>query len=311
MKYLNLYENSKENVTLEGLANEWLSINRNSFKKSTYQTYSYIIRKYIISNLISRMPINELCIQDIVSFSESLLSKELSPKTVNNVLLVISYLLKYSSQTYETNSIQVYFVKELKKEMRVLSILEQKKLEQYLYQDMDIYKFATLIALYTGMRIGELCALQWKDISNSTITIKKSMNRLKTSDGKSKVIIDSPKTSSSNRTIPYPQFLNDVIEKHRGNKDSFVLSTDKLDFVEPRLLQIKFSNIVSECSLDNVTFHTLRHTFATRCIECGFDVKTLSEILGHSDVKTTLNRYVHSSMELKQSNMNKLNQIAI
>ncbi len=137
------------------------------------------------------------------------------------------------------------------------------------------------------------------------------MNRLKISNDKSKVIIDSPKTNSSNRTIPYPQFLNGVIEKWRVDNDSFVLSTDKLDFIEPRLLQIKFSNIIRECSLDDVTFHTLRHTFATRCIECGFDVKTLSEILGHSDVKTTLNRYVHSSMELKQNNMNKLNQIAI
>lgn len=305
-----LYKNNS-NVFLNKISDEWLYLNKNTFKKSTYQTYKFLIDKYIINSNVFENPVFLIETKDIVVFSENLLAQNLSPKTINNILLVLNYLLKYSNQFYNTKLIKIPFVKETKKEMRVLSKNEQKKLEQYVYQDMDIYKFAVIFALYTGLRIGELCALQWKDISNSTITINKSMNRLKTNNSKSEIVIDSPKTNSSNRKIPYPQFLNNIIEQWRKENSSFVLSTNKLDFIEPRLLQIKFSKIVNECSLENVTFHTLRHTFATRCIECGCDAKTLSEILGHSDVKTTLNRYVHSSMELKQINMNKLQNISI
>lgn len=305
-----LYKNNID-VFLKEISAEWLYINKNTFKKSTCQTYSYLIDKYIINSNISEIPVYQIETKDIVIFSENLLSQNLSPKTINNILLVLNYLLKFSNHAYGTTLIKIPFVKDSKKEMKVLSIIEQKQLEQYIRQDMDIYKFAILIALYTGIRIGELCALRWEDISDSTITINKSMNRLKTENGKSEIIIDSPKTNSSNRIIPYPQFLNPIIENQRKDRQSFVLSTNKLDFIEPRLLQMKFNNIIRECSLEHVTFHTLRHTFATRCIECGFDVKTLSEILGHSDVKTTLNRYVHSSMELKQINMNKLSEISI
>ena len=276
-----------------------------------------------MNNRISQIMISDISTTDIVIFSEELLSKNLSPKTVNNILLIVNYLIKYSNEVYKTQQIKIPFVKETKKEMRVLSKQEQRTLEKSLYSNMDIYKFATLIALYTGIRIGELCALKWCDISDSSIIISKSMNRLKGVNGKTSLVIDTPKTNSSNRTIPYPEFLNDIINNKRGNPNEYVLSTEKLNFVEPRLLQLKFSNIVENCSIENVTFHTLRHTFATRCIECGFDVKTLSEILGHADVKTlseilghadvktTLNKYVHSSMEFKRENMNKLRQIAL
>lgn len=301
----------RKNLFLNALSNEWLDVNRNTFKRSTHQTYKYIVNKYIMNNRISQIPISDISITDIVVFSEELLSKNLSPKTVNNILLIVNYLIKYSNEVYKTQQIKIPFVKETKKEMRVLSKQEQRTLEKSLYNNMDIYKFATLIALYTGIRIGELCALKWCDISDSSIIISKSMNRLKGVNGKTSLVIDTPKTNSSNRTIPYPEFLNNIINNKRGNPDEYVLSTEKLNFVEPRLLQLKFSNIVENCSIENVTFHTLRHTFATRCIECGFDVKTLSEILGHADVKTTLNKYVHSSMDLKRENMNKLNQIAV
>lgn len=301
----------RKKLFLSDLSNEWLDVNRNTFKRSTYQTYKYIVNKYIMNNRISQIPISDISITDIVAFSEELLSKNLSPKTVNNILLIVNYLIKYSNEVYKTQQIKIPFVKEAKKEMRVLSKQEQRTLEKSLYSNMDIYKFATLIALYTGIRIGELCALKWCDISDSSIIISKSMNRLKGMNGKTSLVIDTTKTNSSNRTIPYPEFLNDIINNKRGNPDEYVLSTEKLNFVEPRLLQLKFSNIVENCSIENVTFHTLRHTFATRCIECGFDVKTLSEILGHADVKTTLNKYVHSSMELKRENMNKLRQIAV
>ncbi len=144
-----------------------------------------------------------------------------------------------------------------------------------------------------------------------TFKIYKTLHRLKDENGKSKIFIDSPKTFHSNRTIPNPLFLNTIIESKRSDSENYVIANESVKIIEPRLMQIKFKRMTTECGLENVTFHTLRHTFATRCVECGFDIKSLSEILGHTDVKTTLNKYVHSSMELKQANMNKLNQIAI
>ena len=131
------------------------------------------------------------------------------------------------------------------------------------------------------------------------------MQRIKNEDGKSTVMITEPKTDKSNRIIPVPTAIYELIEKYRKPK-GYVIRQANDKFIEPRLLQKKFGEITSACGLENVNFHALRHTFATRCIESGFDVKTLSEILGHTNVRTTMDRYVHSSFELKQKNMEKL-----
>lgn len=131
------------------------------------------------------------------------------------------------------------------------------------------------------------------------------MQRLKGNSGKTEIMILPPKTSSSDRLIPVPEALLPIIEKYR--KDSgYVLSLPNGKWTEPRLMQNKFAKYAKACGLEGVHYHTLRHTFATRCIEAGMDVKTLSEILGHSDVKTTLNRYVHSSFELKKRSIDML-----
>lgn len=302
---------TKKNITISQIAVEWLKVNQNSFKRSTYQTYECIIGKYIVNSSLDNIHLEEVKLSQYVLFSEQLLNNGLAPKTVNDIILILNALLKYASKYFNIEIVVAPYVKELQKEMRVLSISEQNLFEKYLYKDMDNFKFAALISLYTGIRIGELCALQWKDINNGTIKIYKTLHRLKDEKGKSTIFIDSPKTFHSNRTIPIPLFLNTIIESKRSDSENYVIANESVKIIEPRLMQIKFKRMTEECGLENVTFHTLRHTFATRCVECGFDIKSLSEILGHSDVKTTLNKYVHSSMELKQKNMNKLNQIAI
>lgn len=301
----------KKNITISQIAIEWLHVNQNSFKRSTYQTYECIIKKYIVNSSLDNIHLEDVKLSQYVLFSEQLLNKGLAPKTVNDIILILNALLKYASKYFNIEIVVAPYVKELKKEMRVLSISEQNIFEKYLYKDMDNFKFAVLISLYTGIRIGELCALQWKDINNGTIKIYKTLHRLKDENGKSTIFIDSPKTFHSNRTIPIPLFLNNIIEMRRHDPENYVIANESVKIIEPRLMQIKFKRMTTECGLENVTFHTLRHTFATRCVECGFDIKSLSEILGHADVKTTLNKYVHSSMELKQANMNKLDQIAI
>lgn len=298
-------------LTLETISEEWLIRNKNSYKQSTYQTYSYIIQKYILCSKIANISVTNLRTDDLISFSESLINNGLSAKSVNDILLILNSLLRFVSKKYDVDIICAPLVKNQKKEMRVLSITEQQCLVNYLKTDMDNYKFGVLVALYTGIRIGELCALQWQDIKDGNIIINKTMQRLKDDNGKSIVIIDSPKTFNSNRTIPIPDFLTSIIEQRRDKPENYILSTGSLKFVEPRLMQIKFKKIIEVCDIDNVTFHTLRHTFATRCVECDCDIKSLSEILGHADVNTTLNRYVHSSLELKQTNINKLQKYAI
>lgn len=305
------FKKDKSELTLEQLSYEWLLKSKNSLKRSTYQSYEYVIKHYISNSVISDFPTNRLNEYSLLDYTNALLSKNLSPKTVNDILTILNQVLKYSNKIYSTDFVPVQFVKQNKKEMRVLTKTEQKRLEVYLNKNMDNYKFGTLLTLYTGMRIGELCALQWKDINHGVIKISKTMYRLKDENGQSRVVIESPKTDTSNRIIPIPLFLVNIVELYRANDNTYLLSNEKLQYAEPRLMQMKFKKMTIECGLENVTFHTLRHTFATRCIECGFDIKTLSEILGHSNVSTTLNKYVHSSLELKQENMNKLMQISV
>lgn len=196
--------------------------------------------------------------------------------------------------------------------MRVLSVSEQQKLLSVLLKDFDRYKLGVFICLYTGIRIGELCALQWKNVSlaEKTIKIEHTMQRLQSGDlhsqKKTKITITEPKSCAAVRTIPLPDFMIEKIRLFIGSPNSYILSKESKTVIEPRTMQNKFKSYLKEARIENANFHSLRHTFATRCIEVGFDVKTLSEILGHSSVKMTLDKYVHSSLQLKRNNMEKL-----
>lgn len=174
-----------------------------------------------------------------------------------------------------------------------------------------IHDVGVLLSLYTGIRVGELCALQWEDfdLAHSKLKIRKTMQRIQDlgngSVSKTKIVITEPKSQCSIREIPLPLFIVDVAKKFASNPKAYILTgTDR--YIEPRTMQNRFKSYVKECNVEPANFHVLRHTFATRCVEVGFEVKSLSEVLGHANVNITLNRYVHSSFELKHSNMNKL-----
>ena len=299
---------SQNTISLSVLMHEWLNHIENTVKKSTYQKYCSIVKNHIDTNIIGSLPVRYLSPNSYSNYTKSKLdSGALSPKTVNDIVIVIGLSLSYAEEVYGIKKVRLQRVKEPKKEMRVLSIQEQKQLERYLYHDMNLYKFGVLLALYTGMRIGELCALQWDDIRPDCIVISKTMHRIQDSNH-TIIEITEPKTPSSVRAIPIPQFLQSIIDKYR-QQNGYVLVNRNGKYVEPRLMQLNFKRMVEDCGLPKTNFHALRHTFATRCIEAGFDVKSLSEILGHADVKTTLNKYVHSSFELKQENMKRLKPI--
>lgn len=287
-------------LTVSAIISEWLECVKNQVKPNTYQKYESVCKNHIIDELGSVL-VKWISNYTLINFTNHLKKKKLSTKSVNDILIILGLAFKYAEEEYEITTPKIRYLKEEKKNMRVLSVDEQLQLITYLNSNMDIHKFGILLALYTGIRVGELCALQWEDITDEYIKIEKTMTRVKADNGKTEIKIGSPKSDSSKRLIPTPQCLLPLINQFRNT--GYVLSTEKLDYTEPRLMQIKFEKIIAECGLDKTNFHALRHTFATRCIEAGVDVKTLSEMLGHSDVKTTLNKYVHSSFELKQQSM--------
>lgn len=301
---LNLQKNNYNSLNrkLSFLVNEWLNSIYNNVKINTYRKYEIICKKYIIAEMGNTLikTINQSIIRN---FTDKLINFKLSNQTINDILLVLNLVLKYAEIEYHLLPVRITYLKVEKKEMRVLSKEEQTTLTNYLTENMDIFKFGVLLALYTGIRVGELCALTWSDVTDEAIIINKTMYRTKGEDTKTIVKTGTPKTESSKRKIPTPKSLIKYINRYRTN--GYLLSTEMLSFCEPRLMQIKFSKMICECNIEKTNFHALRHTFATRCVEAGVDIKTLSEILGHSDVKTTLNKYVHSSFELKQISIDK------
>ena len=290
--------------TVGTIMEEWLFENKNRLKESTLQKYRIIIKNHI--SLIGDLPLNLVTSEAIAQFTDILISQShLSNETVNEILIVLGMGFRFAKVSCNAVLPDIHLLKSKRQSIRVLSAAEQKTLVEQLFEINDVFSFGVLLALFTGMRIGEVCALKWENVSAETIRICATMQRLNTGAGKTEIVIIPPKTASSEREIPIPGVLLQEIAKRRRSS-GIVLLQDNGNFVEPRLLQHKFTKIAKNCGLCGVHFHTLRHTFATRCIEAGVDVKTLSEILGHSNVKTTLNCYVHSSLELKKRSMDKL-----
>lgn len=294
---------------------EWLKLNRLKVKESTYVKYYTMINNHIKPKL-GGCYVAALTSFVIEEFShECLFEEELSPKTVKDILVLLKSILKYTRKSYNGTmaEIEITYPKEVKKEMRVLTQEEQKRFTEFLLADMDSVKFGVLLTLMTGLRIGEICALRWSDISlkENLIRVGATMQRIKNLDegenAKTKIIISDPKSDSSIRLIPLTNYTVELC-KMLGNHDptAFVLSGSSEFYMEPRSLQYRLERFTKECDLEGVHYHTLRHSFATRCVEVDFEIKSLSEILGHSTPKITLERYVHTSMELKRSNMNKL-----
>ncbi len=303
---------SEMEFSLSHYSMEWLNLNRRSIKEATYIKYYTIIEKYINPQLGS-YPISSIDSFTLEKFTSNLLEK-ISPETTKTVLVLTNTILSYiKNHTREkTGNITIVYPKTRRKEMRVLSQTEQNRFVQYLLKDMDCCKFGIMLALLSGIRIGELCALKWKDIDfhTKTMHIRSTMQRLKNleqdSVHKTKIHIGSPKTETSYSTIPLTEVVVNMCENFKTSDSNTYILTGGCNYMEPRTLQYRLTKYLKECELEGVHFHTLRHTFATRCVEVGFELKSLSEILGHANTNITLNQYVHSSLELKRTNMNKL-----
>lgn len=257
----------------------------------------------------------------IEEFSHDLLfEEELSPKTVKDILTILHSIIKYTEKQYQDHipKIEIIYPKVPKNEIRILNKEEQTRFVNYLLDGIDGCKFGVLLALLTGMRIGEVCALRWGNVSltEKTIRVNATMQRLKNMDvgctSKTKIVISDPKSDFSTRIIPLTDYAFKLCKTlYNGNPSSYILTGEVDQIIEPRTLQYRLEKYTRECGFEGIHFHTLRHTFATRCVEVDFEIKSLSEILGHSSPRITLERYVHSSMELKRDNMNKLSAIGL
>lgn len=304
---------------LEFYCDEWLKGTKNRVKESTYIKYEGLINNHIKPKLGFCYPLGMRT--DVVDdFTLELLDTDkLAPKTVRDILGVLRSILKFTERQMQVSfpQIDITYPKEIKKEIRILSQEEQTQFIHYLLKDMNNCKFGILLAMNTGMRIGELCALRWNDISLSerTIHIHATMQRLRdTTDsgkGRTRVVIGKPKSETSVRTIPLTESMANLCKQYTIMESGDYILTGTQVYMEPRTLQYRFEKYTKECGLEGVHFHTLRHTFATRCVEVGFELKSLSEILGHASTTITLDRYTHPSMSLKRSNMTKLASVGL
>lgn len=315
-----------EDVLFVFLAEKWFEHSRLLFKESTCVKYRNLLRCYIIPHLGSH-PVNDITDETVLAFANDLLTSGgekgsgLSPKTVSDILSVLRSIRKYAiSRNIDIKYLSCSLpVKQKSGQLRVFSMQEQQKLYSYLKSNISLRNLGIMLCLFTGLRIGELCALRWEDISlkSRTLYVHQTMQRLHVRENshkqqketKTAILISTPKSSCSIRIIPIPELLLKELRLLKQPSDAFFLTGEKADYIEPRTMQNHFKSVLKECHIDDANFHTLRHTFATRCVEVAFDTKSLSEILGHANVSITLNRYVHPTLELKQENMNRLSKL--
>lgn len=310
MKEVNPNSSAKKNGTIGEIADLWLSSVKLKNKLSTYTIYKSLYNNHIQPE-IGSVGIEWINSSHLEKLMES--KQELSAKTRADILSIIKLILTYAELNGYciSKSVKTVSVHQEKKPLRVFTPQERIKLADYLLDKPNLRKIGIYFCWNTGIRIGELCALQRKniDFENAVLHVTSTLQRLENPDGEPKtvIVITEPKSKSSIRDIPIPDYLMKIIKEwYYCMDDECYLLTGKKKYIEPRTIRAHYSHYIAECDIANVTFHTLRHDFATKCVELGMDIKTLSEILGHSDVSITLSRYVHPSMELKRLNMNKL-----
>ena len=301
-------------MTVKDLTLEYITTIKPRLKESSEANYRLKTEKHIIP-AFGNVKCCLLKAKNVYDFIENKLKSGLSARYVADIIVLLKSVYRYASRVYGINNCLEGLVmpKCIKHEIAILSKAEQSRLMSFLNEDFDLNALGIALSLHTGIRIGELCALQWKDIdlANRTITVRKTVQRIKIYGGKNKtkLVITEPKSQSSVRVIPIPDCLIVMLEKFKDNADKYVMS-GKYSPVEPRTVQYRFASVLKKANLPSVHYHSLRHAFASNCIALGFDVKTLSEILGHSSVEITLNRYVHSSLDRKRACMDMVKWVA-
>lgn len=317
-KLINLKEekinkkNNFSNRNFNYLIDKWLDNKKKKIKISSYSRYLQLINTHIRGD-IGKVKVNKLTAEVINDFLNKKLDKGrldkrggLSKNTVYDIALIIKQVLKENDILLNVMSVS----KTIGRGKSMYSN-DKKKLEDYLGSIKEYDAIGIMLSLLLGLRESEICGLKWKDIDleNKVIYIKRIISRVKSFDNKTKtkLVISTPKTEKSIRTLPIPDKIIDILYSlKKGMKQEYYVLTGNSRIMDPRTYYNHYKRILNKVGNLNYTYHDLRHTFATNCNELGIDVKTLMELLGHSNINTTMNIYVHSSLENKRSFINQL-----
>ncbi|WP_281691980.1 tyrosine-type recombinase/integrase [Cloacibacillus porcorum] len=305
-------------------AEEWLKRKEQLVKKSTSAAYGNVVINHLIPKFgdMKLSDITEPIIQEYV-FELIRCGRldgkgGLSERSVRDIVVILKNSLRdaMKMKLIPISTYEILFPnKQERYRVNVLAKTTQQKLIQAIYLDLNSRSAGIMLSLFTGLRIGEVCGLKWQDIDfeNRIIKVKRTLQRVYHKDlngaGTSEILVSTPKTKSSIREIPISNLLFPVMSKINPNHPNayFISGTEKC--VEVRTFRFFFENFLKRYDIEKINFHTLRHTFATRCIEAGADHKTVSELLGHSSVNMTLNLYVHPQMEQKRRCVELLSEI--
>lgn len=305
-------------TTFEALAGLWLSDIKIKVKESTYTRYYRIVQSYLFP-IFKNQLLSKIDSGFLKGLTEQLLSEggikkaPLSPKTVSDILCVLKAIFQYGrNHDYPCpDPGQLRYPQKKSKSIKILTEKNRIELERLLLNAEDTTSLGILFTMFTGVRIGELCGLRWEDIDfhNLTVCVSRTIERIADlnpqTTSRTKIVISEPKTESSIRVIPLPEFLAEYLLGRRCDPECYLLTGNR-KHTEPHQFYIRYQRYLEQHGIENYTFHALRHTFATRCVEIGFDTKSLSEILGHSDINTTLSVYVHPSLQQKKVQMERL-----
>lgn len=306
-------------MSTEELLWEWLRTYRDGrVKPRTYERYEGLIRRHVLPK-IGKIDAEALSRRDVEEFlfmkrKENGARGGLSAASVNLMLTVIDLAFEFGVETGAVTKNPCHRIRRLPDDTNkgdAFTKEEQKKLEAVIEATADSRSLGILICLYTGIRVGELLGLEWADVSleRGIMRIDKTVYRCKDESGKRYLCTDRPKTRYSVREIPLPHFLREKLTEQRcRSKSPYVIETKKGERMPIRSYQYHFQKMTEKAGVRSLNFHSLRHTFATRGIESGMDVRTLSEIMGHSSPSVTLNRYAHSMMDTKIKMMNRMTE---
>lgn len=313
------FETHRQLNPYTGTFSDWLSYwfltkVKHEVKPTTYSSYSRMVNKYI-NPMIGHYPLKKLSVGRVQSFIYSLQAQELSPGTIHNIISLVKNCLseaKIQGYLLENPCELVNLPKNRKKEIQILTIEQQRTLEVTAFQDIGCSP--VILSLYSGLRIGEISGLKWSDIDfqKNIIYVKRTVSRIIAEDSTSSktiLIEGTPKSENSNREIPLANNLREYLLEHKNKRKSEYVISMTASAMDPRTITYRFKSLLKQTELPNIKFHVLRHTFATRCIEKGIDIASLSKILGHQSIKMTLDTYTGSLMETRRTAMMKLDQM--
>lgn len=301
-----------ETKNIKEIALAWRDDKRCYVKRSTFAAYVLILENHVLPSFGECEMLSESLVQDFVLRK---LDSGLCVKTVKDILIVLKMVMRFGVKNGWMNYCEwdiKYPTTESSNEIEVLTVANHRKILEFVKLNFTFRNLGIYISLTTGLRIGEICGLKWSDIDvvNGTITVRRTIERIYIIDGENKhteLIVNTPKTKNSCRDIPMCKELMAIVKplKKVVNDDFYVLTNEEKP-TEPRTYRNYYHRLMKRLGIPRLKYHGLRHSFATRCIESNCDYKTVSVLLGHANITTTLNLYVHPNMEQKKRCISKM-----